>query len=61
MDSGEIVGITQFHIHMAGYFGTPLIKELGITDAMKILLLNTQDNYHDLLLVDVTLQLVTLK
>jgi hypothetical protein len=46
---------------MAGYFGTPLIKELGITDAMKILLLNTQDNYHDLLLVDVTLQLVTLK
>lgn len=46
---------------MAGYSGTPLIKKLGITDVMKVLLLNAPPNYHDLLHVDITPQLVTPK
>lgn len=39
---------------MAGYSGTPLIKKLGITDAMKVLLLNAPADYNELLEKDVT-------
>ena len=34
---------------VAGYSGTPLIKKLGITESMKILLINAPENYFDLL------------
>ncbi len=43
---------------MAGYSGTPLIKKLGINDAMALLLLNAPVNYNDLLQTDITLQLI---
>lgn len=43
---------------MAGYSNTPLIKKLGITDVMKILLLNAPDNYTDLLQVNTAPQLI---
>jgi hypothetical protein len=39
---------------MAGYSKTPLIKKLGITDAMKLLLLNVPPDYNELLEADVT-------
>lgn len=41
----------------AGYSGTPLIKKLGIKPGMKILLINTPDDYFELLEVDITKQL----
>lgn len=44
---------------MAGYSNTPLIKKLGITDAMKILLLNAPENYTDLLQNNIHSQLLT--
>ncbi len=46
---------------MTGYSGTPLIKKLGITAAMKILLLHAPDNYCALLQKNITAQLVTSK
>lgn len=42
----------------AGYSGTPLIQKLGIKSGMKILLLNSPDNYFQLLGSDITNQLV---
>ena len=39
---------------MAGYSATPLIKKLGITDAMQLLLLNAPVNYSELLQSDIT-------
>lgn len=46
---------------MAGYSNTPLIIKLGITDAMKILLLNAPENYTDLLQNNINPQLCTEK
>lgn len=43
---------------MSGYSNTPLIKKLGIAESMQVLLLNTPANYYDLLLADITTQLV---
>jgi hypothetical protein len=43
---------------MTGYSGTPLIKKLGITDAMKVLLLNAPENYPDLLQNNINAQLL---
>lgn len=43
---------------MTGYSGTPLIKKLGITDAMKVLLLNAPENYTDLLQNNINAQLL---
>ena len=45
----------------AGYSGTPLIKKLGITPQMKILLLNAPDNYFDLLGQDIAAQIISAK
>jgi hypothetical protein len=42
-----------------GYSGTPLLKKLGITEHMKILLIHAPDNYFKLLEKDITKQLVT--
>ncbi|HEX2627585.1 MAG TPA: hypothetical protein VHM26_01190 [Chitinophagaceae bacterium] len=41
-----------------GYSGTPLIKKLGITPPMKILLLNQPGNYYELLEADISKQLI---
>jgi len=41
----------------AGYSGTPLVKKLGITPALKILLLNAPVDYTELLQVDISEQL----
>lgn len=41
----------------AGYSGTPLLKKLGIKEAMKLLLVNKPQNYFDLLEVNVSDQL----
>ena len=41
----------------AGYSGTPLIKKLGLTPALKILLLHPPDNYFQLLETDLSPQL----
>ena len=43
---------------MAGYSGTPLKKKLGITDEMKIFLINAPENYSDLLEENISKQLV---
>jgi hypothetical protein len=43
---------------MTGYSGTPLIKKLGITDAMKVILLNAPENYTDLLQNNINAQLL---
>ena len=43
----------------AGYSGTPLIKKLGITPSMKVLLINTPAEYYDWIQMDLTKQLVT--
>ena len=40
-----------------GYSGTPLIKKLGITPSMKVLLLHAPDNYFDLLETNISDQL----
>jgi len=40
-----------------GYSGTPLYKKLGITPDIKILLINTPDNYYDLLTININEQL----
>jgi hypothetical protein len=41
----------------AGYSGTPLIKKLGITPEMKLLLINQPDDYYTLLETSVASQL----
>jgi hypothetical protein len=41
----------------AGYSGTPLIKKLGITSAMKVLLVSQPDEYYDLLALNINDQL----
>lgn len=41
----------------AGYSGTPLLQKLGIKSGLKILLLNTPDNYFELLGTDISNQL----
>jgi hypothetical protein len=43
----------------AGYSGTPLLKKLGITPAMKVALLNQPGDYYQLLEMDISKQLVT--
>lgn len=40
-----------------GYSGTPLLKKLGITPQMKLLLINAPGDYHSLLAADVSDQL----
>jgi len=40
----------------AGYSGTPLLKKLGITPEMKILLINAPVDYTELLQVDISEQ-----
>jgi len=41
----------------AGYSQTPLIKKLGLTPALKVLLLHPPDNYFQLLEADLSAQL----
>ena len=41
----------------AGYSGTPLLKKLGITSEMKILLINAPEDYTELLQADISEQL----
>ena len=41
----------------AGYSGTPLLKKLGITPNLKILLINAPADYAELLQVDISEQL----
>jgi hypothetical protein len=41
-----------------GYSGTPLAQKLGIKSGMKLLLLHAPANYHDLLGIDISRQLV---
>ncbi|MDF2187631.1 hypothetical protein [Paraflavitalea sp. CAU 1676] len=41
-----------------GYSGTPLLKKLGIKEAMKLWLLHAPDNYNQLLEADLSHQLV---
>jgi len=43
----------------AGYSQTPLVKKLGITATMKILLLNAPENYPALLDADITRQMIS--
>ena len=40
----------------AGYSGTPLLKKLGMTPQMKVLVINEPDNYYDLLETNVSEQ-----
>lgn len=42
----------------AGYSGTPLVKKLGIKETMKVLLVNTPENYFKLLETDISDQIV---
>ncbi|HEX6430199.1 MAG TPA: hypothetical protein VF008_21055 [Niastella sp.] len=42
----------------AGYSGTPLIKKLGITPTMKVMLINPPADYFDWLQTDIRPQLV---
>ena len=41
----------------SGYSGTPLLNKLGIKPSMKILLVNSPDDYYDLLETDISEQL----
>ena len=41
----------------AGYSGTPLVKKLGLSPALKVLLLHPPDNYFQLLEADLSSQL----
>lgn len=43
----------------SGYSGTPLIKKLGISPAMKVLLINAPAEYFDWLNTDISTQLVS--
>ena len=51
--------IAPFTMPPSGYSATPLIKKLGIAGHMKILVLNSPDNYFALLERDIKNQLVT--
>jgi hypothetical protein len=42
---------------IAGYSGTPLLKKLGITPVMKVLLINQPDNYYSLIETNINDQL----
>jgi hypothetical protein len=42
----------------AGYSGTPLIKKLGITPEMKLLLINQPEDYYELVEVNLKEQLI---
>jgi hypothetical protein len=44
---------------MAGYSATPLLKKLGIKEAMKVQLVNAPGDYMDLLETDISEQLVS--
>jgi hypothetical protein len=46
---------------ISGYSGTPLVKKLGIKPAMNIVLINTPENYFDLLGQDITVQIISNK
>lgn len=46
---------------LAGYSGTPLIKKLGISPGMKVLLVNAPADYFELLQADISGQLVSSK
>ena len=43
----------------AGYSGTPLLKKLGITSAMRVLVLNAPEVYFQLLQTDIGKQFIT--
>ncbi len=43
----------------AGYSGTPLLKKLGLTPTMKVLLIDEPDNYFQLLETDISNQVAT--
>ena len=45
----------------AGYSGTPLLKKLGITPAMKVQLINAPEQYFLWLQADISSQLITSK
>jgi hypothetical protein len=45
----------------AGYSGTPLLKKLGIKEEMKVLLINSPDDYFRLLEKDISAQIVSKK
>jgi hypothetical protein len=45
----------------AGYSGTPLLKKLGITPFMKVLLIDAPDNYPSLLETDISSRFCTAK
>jgi hypothetical protein len=45
----------------SGYSRTPLLKKLGITPAMKVLLINAPDQYFHWLQTDISSQLVSSK
>jgi hypothetical protein len=45
----------------AGYSGTPLIKKLGLTPAMKVQLINAPAEYVQWLHTDISSQLITAK
>jgi hypothetical protein len=45
----------------AGYSVTPLIKKLGITENMKVLLINAPENYFDLIEKNISNQLTDKK
>lgn len=47
----------HYQMAIAGYSGTPLLKKLGITAAMKLLLINPHADYYYLLETDLSEQL----
>jgi hypothetical protein len=59
VDSSGLVLITLNYMVTAGYSGTPLLKKLGITSTMKVLLLNAPQTYFQLLQTDISKQLIT--
>jgi len=46
---------------IAGYSGTPLLKKLGISEEMKVQLINAPDGYFTLLEKDISHQLIIKK
>lgn len=46
---------------IAGYSGTPLLKKLGITPGMKLLLINQPENYYELVETNLDEQLAQKK
>jgi hypothetical protein len=53
----ELTSLKALLMGNAGYSGTPLIKKLGITPEMKLLLINQPDDYYTLLETSVASQL----